>query len=100
MLRAGEIAKASATKRTVINMLQVPGGSESQQVLLQVRFAEVNRRALRELGVSLFTSGNGLWNTWGRMTTQQFSAPAFDDIESTKWTATCGSRVSWCSATS
>ena len=27
-------------------MLQLPGGSESQQVMLQVRFAEVNRRAL------------------------------------------------------
>ena len=66
MLRAAEIAKAAGTKRSVINMLQVPGGSESQQVLLQVRFAEVNRRALRELGVSLFTSGTGLWNTWGR----------------------------------
>src|SRR6478736_6713232 len=38
MLRAGEIAQASAAKRTVINLLQVPGGSESQQVLLQVRF--------------------------------------------------------------
>jgi pilus assembly protein CpaC len=83
MLRVGEIAK-SASKRNVINMLQVPGGSESQQVLLQVRFAEVNRRALRELGVSLFTSGNGLWDTWGRLTTQQFPAPAFTGMESTK----------------
>ena len=44
MLRAGEIAKASAAKRQIINLLQVPGGNESQQVLLQVRFAEVNRR--------------------------------------------------------
>jgi pilus assembly protein CpaC len=84
MLRAAEIAKAVGTKRSVINMLQVPGGNESQQVLLQVRFAEVNRRALRELGVSLFTSGNGLWNTWGRLTTQQFPAPAFTGMEATK----------------
>jgi pilus assembly protein CpaC len=84
MLRAAEIAKAAGTKRSVINMLQVPGGSESQQVLLQVRFAEVNRRALRELGVSLFTSGNGLWNTWGRTSTQQFPAPAFNDMKATK----------------
>ena len=84
MLRAGEIATASGTKRSVINLLQVPGGSESQQVLLQVRFAEVNRRALRELGVSLFTSGRGLGTTWGRLTTQQFSAPNFDSMESTK----------------
>jgi pilus assembly protein CpaC len=84
MLRAAEVAKAASTKRAVINMLQVPGGSESQQVLLQVRFAEVNRRVLRELGVSLFTSGSGLWNTWGRITTQQFPAPSFDSLEATK----------------
>ena len=43
MLRAGEIAAASSAKSKVINMLQLPGGSESQQVMLQVRFAEVNR---------------------------------------------------------
>src|SRR5262245_5107316 len=84
MLRAAEIAKAVGTKRSVINMMTVPGGNESQQVLLQVRFAEVNRRAMHELGVSLFTSGNGLFNTWGRLTTQQFPAPTFDDMQSTK----------------
>ena len=84
MLRAAEIAKAVGTKRSVINMMTVPGGNESQQVLLQVRFAEVNRRALRELGVSLFTSGNGLFNTWGRLTTGQFPAPTFTDMEATK----------------
>ena len=44
MLRAGEIATASSSKAKIINMLQVPGGSESQQVMLQVRFAEVNRK--------------------------------------------------------
>ena len=37
-------------------MLQLPGGNESQQVMLQVRFAEVNRSALTELGVNLFAS--------------------------------------------
>jgi pilus assembly protein CpaC len=84
MLRAGEIAKSNSSKRTVINLLQVPGGSESQQVLLQVRFAEVNRRMLHELGVSLFTSGNGKWSSWGRLTTQQFTAPTFDGLSSTK----------------
>ena len=40
-------------------MLQVPGAAESQQVMLQVRFAEVNRRALTELGVSFFTGALG-----------------------------------------
>ena len=84
MLRAGELAKANSSKKQVVNMLQVPGGSESQQVLLQVRFAEVNRRALQELGVSFFTSGNGKWNTWGRLSTQQFTAPDFANLQSTK----------------
>jgi len=76
MLRAAEIATASTSKSKIINMLQVPGGSESQQVMLQVRFAEVNRRALTELGVSLFVSST---RYAGRSTTQQFAAPDFDD---------------------
>ena len=85
MLRAGEIATASASKLKVINMLQLPGGSDSQQVLLQVRFAEVNRRAIKEAGVSLFTGITGFRDWVGRTTTQQFPAPEFDaqqaDIE-------------------
>ncbi len=76
MLRAAEIATASTSKSKIINMLQVPGGSESQQVMLQVRIAEVNRKALTELGVNLFLNAS---RYSGRSTTQQFSAPAFDD---------------------
>ena len=78
MLRAGEIAQASSSKLKVINMLQLPGGSDSQQVLLQVRFAEVNRRALQELGVSFFTGLAGYKDYVARGTTQQFPAPDFD----------------------
>jgi pilus assembly protein CpaC len=78
MLRAAEIAGASGAKRTVINMLQVPGGSESQQVLLQVRFAEVNRRVLHELGLNLIVNRTG-WTA--RATTQQFPAPTIDDAQ-------------------
>jgi pilus assembly protein CpaC len=76
MLRAGEIAQAAAAKKAVINLLQVPGGSESQQVLLQVRFAEVNRRVLQEVGVTFFATRQ---NFLARSTTQQFTAPDFDD---------------------
>ena len=76
MLRAGEIATATSSKAKVLNMLQVPGGNESQQVMLQVRFAEVNRRALTELGISLFANRNRFA---ARSTTQQFAAPDFDD---------------------
>jgi pilus assembly protein CpaC len=73
-LRAAEIAQASSSKIRVINMLQLPGGQESQQVMLQVRFAEVNRRALTELGATFFATHE---KYAGRTTTQQFSAPDF-----------------------
>jgi pilus assembly protein CpaC len=78
MLRAAEIAQASSSKARVVNMLQLPGGPSSQQVMLQVRFAEVNRRALRELGVSFFTNVLGYKDWGGRSTTQQFPAPNYD----------------------
>ena len=84
MLRAGEIAQAALPKGAIINMLQLPGGMESQQVMLQVRVAEVNQRALKELGASIFTSGAGLKSTWGRTTTQQFAAPDFEELQYTK----------------
>ena len=76
MLRAAEIAQAVSSESDVINMLQLPGGSGSQQVMLQVRFAEINKRALTELGASLFSTRG---NTVARGTTQQFAAPDFDD---------------------
>jgi pilus assembly protein CpaC len=78
MLRAAEVAQAAAPKANVINMLQVPGASESKQVMLQVRFAEVNRRALTDLGAAFFTGAAGYKNWIGRSTTQQFPAPDFD----------------------
>lgn len=84
MLRAGEIAQSSAPKSRLINMLQLPGGLQSQQVMLQVRFAEVNRNALTQLGVSLFTGPTGFKGFVGRGTTQQFAAPDFSDLERTE----------------
>jgi pilus assembly protein CpaC len=78
MLRAAEVARAAAPKGNVINLIQVPGATDAQQVMLQVRFAEVNRRAIMEAGVSFFTGIQGFRNFTGRSTTQQFPAPEFD----------------------
>ena len=74
MLRAGELAKAAMPKHSVINMLALPSGSPSKQVMLQVRFAEVNRNALQQSGLTLFSTRPELL---GRSTTQQFAAPDF-----------------------
>ncbi|MEO5823188.1 MAG: type II and III secretion system protein family protein [Vicinamibacteraceae bacterium] len=76
MLRAAEVVAATKTNARVVNMLQLPGGSASQQVMLQVRFAEVNRAALMQAGFSLFTNAQ---RYSARTTTQQFAAPDFDD---------------------
>jgi pilus assembly protein CpaC len=81
MLRIGEVVRAAASKANVINMLQVAGGSDAQQVMLQVRVAEVNRRALTELGVSLFTGPTGVGDWIGRSTTGQFPSVNFAELQ-------------------
>jgi pilus assembly protein CpaC len=90
MLRIGEVVRATAAKANVINMLQVPGGSDAQQVMLQVRIAEVNRRALTELGVSFFTGPTGAGDWIGRGTTQQFPSVEYKDLERNEFTGPDG----------
>jgi pilus assembly protein CpaC len=76
MLRAAEIARAAFPKSSVVNMLQLPGGSPSNQVMLQVRFAEVNRNAFLQAGLNLFANHQEFV---ARSTTQQFAAPDVDN---------------------
>jgi len=83
MLKAGEIAQSSASKLRVINLLRLPGGLGSQQVMLQVRFAEVNRRAVQELGVNLFMGPNGENDYVARTTTGQFTPPVVSNSATT-----------------
>jgi pilus assembly protein CpaC len=78
MLRAAEIVAATKVNARVVNMLQLPGGMASQQVMLQVRFAEVNRAAMMQAGFSLVANAQR-YST--RTTTQQFAAPDFDADE-------------------
>ncbi len=54
----------------VVNLLGIIE-KEKKAVLLQVRFAEVDRAAIQELGINIFSTGAG--NTLGSVTTQQFS---------------------------
>jgi pilus assembly protein CpaC len=84
MLRIGEVVRAAQPKANVINMLQVPGGSDAQQVMLQVRIAEVNRRAVSELGTSLFTGPTGAGDWIGRGTTGQFPSVEFSELSRTE----------------
>jgi pilus assembly protein CpaC len=76
--KAAEVAGGYVEKKeNVVNLLKQAEGVASNQVLLRVRFAEVSRNALQELGASFVA--NGYKNDWfGRTSTQQFAAPDFD----------------------
>ena len=67
----------------VVNLLKLQEGLATNQVLLKVRFAEVSRTAVTDLGVGFFTSALGVKNTLGRITTNQVPTPGFDEL---KWT--------------
>jgi pilus assembly protein CpaC len=88
-LAAGYVEKAD----NVVNLLRQQEGVASNQILLRVRFAEVSRSALQELGVSFFTSPTGVKNTIGRVTTQQFAAPGYDKLQYTKDSSDWGAPV-------
>ena len=61
----------------VVNLLHMQESTASNQVLLQVRFAEVSRTAVMDLGASFFTGPNGYQNLLARTTTDT-PAPTFD----------------------
>ena len=79
-LISAERAEAIAsTLGKVINLLQVEVPPIDTQVLLKVRFANVDRAAARELGAN-FVSTGGINRTPGRITTGQFSPPSAQDV--------------------
>jgi pilus assembly protein CpaC len=65
--RAGKIAEAYS--KNVVNVLTF-GPAGAQEVLLQVKFAEVDRSALTQLGINVFSTGAA--NTLGTVTTGQY----------------------------
>ncbi len=77
--RAGELA--SAYSKNVINVLTF-GPVGAQEVLLEVKFAEVDRSALTQLGVNVFSTGAG--NLIGTSTTGQYGGFASQSISQTQ----------------
>jgi pilus assembly protein CpaC len=67
--RAGELASAYSPK--VVNVLTF-GPVGAQEVLLQVKFAEVDRTALSQMGINFISTGAA--NTIGTVTTGQYGS--------------------------
>jgi pilus assembly protein CpaC len=76
--RAAELASAYSPK--VVNVLTF-GPVGAQEVLLQVRFAEVDRSALTQMGVNFVSTGAG--NSIGTVTTGQFGGFSAQSITGT-----------------
>ncbi len=73
-----EVVKSATPK--VTSLMQIPV-APAGQILLQVRFAEVDRTALSQLGINILSTGAG--KTIGNITTGQFgglSSPKITDI--------------------
>jgi pilus assembly protein CpaC len=68
--RLAGIAQTHA--KTVINLLKTPPAPELRQILLQVKFAALNRVALSQVGFNLFSTNSKLQGVSG---TEQFSGP-------------------------
>src|SRR2546421_8005009 len=73
--RAGMIADAYS--KNVVNVLTF-GPVGAQEVLLEVKFAEVDRSVISQYGINLFTTGAG--NTIGATTTGEFGGVKLGNI--------------------
>jgi len=76
----------AGTMGKVVNLLYVNVPEAESQILLKVRFANVDRTVSSELGLNLISTG--ATNTVGTVTTQQFSPPKLDHTPDGKNTLT------------
>ena len=88
--KAADVAAGYVEKKeNVVNLLKQQEGVASNQVMLRVRFAEVSRSALQELGASFFANGHA----------QRLVRPHHDAAVPGARTSAIRT-ASWCSATS
>ena len=64
------VALASSFSKNIANNLQLNAQPVDKQILLRVKFAELDRAKENQYGVNIFSTG--ATNTLGRITTQQF----------------------------
>ncbi len=74
--RATAIALTRA--KTVTNMLKAPPEPEPRQIVLEVKFASIDRTKLSQVGFNLFSNNSKMP---GETTTEQFQSPRFSQIQ-------------------
>ena len=69
---------AQTRSKTVINLLKAPPEPEPRQILLQVRFASIDRVALTQVGFNLFSLNPKFQGVTG---TDQFPSPKVTPVQ-------------------
>jgi pilus assembly protein CpaC len=77
----------------VVSNLELPVPAADRQILLRVKFLEVQRNAIREFGTSIFSTGAG--GTIGAVGTQQFGSLGAPAISGTIGAPLSGSTTSF-----
>ena len=72
------VSMAQTRAKNVINLLQSPPPPEPRQIMLQVKFAAIDRVALTQIGFNLFSTNPKMI---GASSTRQFSSPRFSQLQ-------------------
>ncbi len=83
---ADRAAAIASTLGKVVNLLNVKVPEAEPQILLKVRFAEVDRTAAQQLGLNIVSTG--ATNTIGAISTGQFGQQPTFDFTQNPWTVT------------
>ncbi|MDX2268357.1 MAG: pilus assembly protein N-terminal domain-containing protein [Bryobacter sp.] len=75
------VAIATPLAKTVVSNLSITAAPVEKQIVLRVKFAELNRNKASQFGVNLLSTGAA--NTPGRITTGQFPAPTASRVDGT-----------------
>ncbi|HBY60316.1 MAG TPA: type II and III secretion system protein [Solibacterales bacterium] len=75
------VALTTPLARSVVNNLQIAPPGIDKQVLLRVRFAELDRQASQSFGMNLLSTG--ALNTIGGISTGQFGTPSLSNLRDT-----------------
>ena len=77
---ADQIGKMGAPfSKDIVNSIRLAPPPRQKQVMLKVRFAQVDRSKLTSFGINLFSTAGG--NTLGSVSTQQFASPQLVSAE-------------------
>lgn len=74
--RAAAIAQTRS--KTVINLIELPKKEDPKQIMLEVKFASIDRAALSEIGFNYFSRNPKLLGT---LQTQQFQGPRISALQ-------------------